>query len=119
MAIGVKFVDVKPSSVEGAKDVQKENVKNFMFSGSYVSDLVGKKHEHEGFIYMLVQGTTGGVELGGSIAMVVLRPIVSATEGTTYRLVSYTPMTLELDEVVIFLRNGDFKVVHRDDCGMI
>ena len=119
MAIGVKFVDVKPSSVEGAKDVQKENVKNFMFSGSYVSDLVGKKHKHEGFIYMLVQGTTGGVELGGAIAMVVLRPIVSATEGTTYRLVSYTPMTLELDEAVIFHRNGDFTAGHRHDCGMV
>lgn len=119
MAVGVKFVDVIPSSVEQAVEISKDKVKNYMFSGAYVSDLVGKKHEHEGFIYLCLQGVTGGSTLGGDIAMVVVRPIVPATGEPSYRLVSYTPMTLTMDEVVVFLRNGDFKVVHRDDCGLI
>lgn len=119
MGVGVKFVDVIPSSVEQAVEIGKDKVKNYMFSGAYVSDLVGKRHEHEGFIYLLLQGVTGGAELGGDIAMAVIRPIEPATGDVTYRLVSYTEMSLTSTDVVIFLRNGDFKVVHRDDCGLI
>ena len=99
MAIGVKFVDVIPSSVENAVEV--------------------KRYEYEGFIYMCLQGVTGGTELGGDIAIAVLRPVRPAVGQASYHLVSYTPLTYTRSDVAIFLRNGDFKVVKRDDCNLI
>lgn len=40
-----------------------------------MSEFIGKRYEYEGFIYMCLQGVTGGTELGGDIAIAVLRPI--------------------------------------------
>mgnify|MGYP001094929973 CR=1 FL=1 len=68
MAIGAKFVDVIPSSVENAIEVKKEDVKTYLFVGIPMSEFIGKKHEFEGYIFMCLQGVTGGVELGGDIA---------------------------------------------------
>ena len=90
MAIGAKFIDVIPSSVENAADVN-----------------------------MCLQGVTGGTELGGDIAIAVLRPVRPATGQASYHLVSYTPLTYTRSDVAILLRNGDFKVVKRDDCNLI
>ena len=66
MAIGAKFVDVIPSSVENAIEVKKEDVKTYLFVGIPMSEFIGKKHEFEGYIFMCLQGVTGGVELGRS-----------------------------------------------------
>ena len=116
MATGVKFVNVIPESVEQATAITKDKVRKYLFDGVYVHELVGKKHVHNGYIYLCLQGVTGGSTLGGDIAMAVVRPIKPATGEATYRLVSYTEMTLSLTDVVIFLSEGDFKVVHKDDC---
>ena len=45
MAIGVKFVDVIPSSVENAVEVKKGDVKNYLFVGIPMSEFIGKKYE--------------------------------------------------------------------------
>lgn len=119
MATGVKYVTVIPESVDQAVELDKGLIKNYLFSGVYVHDFVGKKHEHEGFIFLCLQGVTGGTTLGGEIAVVVLYPVRPATGSPTYRLVGYEKMTLSMEDVFIFLRNGDYKVVHRDDCGLI
>lgn len=119
MAIGAKFVDVIPSSVENAVEVKKEDVKNYLFVGIPMSEFIGKRYEYEGFIYMCLQGVTGGTELGGDIAIAVLRPVRPATGQASYHLVSYTPLTYTRSDVAILLRNGDFKVVKRDDCNLI
>ena len=87
MAIGAKFIDVIPSSVENAADVKKEDVKNYLFVGIPMSEFIGKKHEFEGYIFMCLQGVTGGVELGGDIAIAVLRPVRPATGPASYHLV--------------------------------
>lgn len=84
MAIGAKFIDVIPSSVENAADVKKEDVKNYLFVGIPMSEFIGKKHEFEGYIFMCLQGVTGGVELGGDIAIAVLRPVRPATGPASY-----------------------------------
>lgn len=47
MAIGVKFVDVIPSSVENAVEVKKEDVKNYLFVGIPMSEFIGKRYEYE------------------------------------------------------------------------
>lgn len=112
-------MDVIPSSVENAVEVKKGNVKNYLFVGIPMSEFIGKRYEYEGFIYMCLQGVTGGVELGGDIAIVVLRPVRPATGQVSYHLVSYTPLTYTRSDVAILLRNGDFKVVKRDDCNLI
>ena len=119
MAIGAKFVDVIPSSVENAVEVKKGDVKNYLFVGIPMSEFIGKRYEYEGFIYMCLQGVTGGVELGGDIAIAVLRPVRPATGQASYHLVSYAPLTYTRSDVAILLRNGDFKVVKRDDCNLI
>lgn len=119
MTIGAKFVDVIPSSVENAIEVKKEDVKTYLFVGIPMSEFIGKKHEFEGYIFMCLQGVTGGVELGGDIAIAVLRPVRPAVGQASYHLVSYTPLTYTRSDVAIFLRNGDFKVVKRDDCNLI
>ena len=119
MAIGVKFVDVIPSSVENAVEVKKGDVKNYLFVGIPMSEFIGKRYEYEGFIYMCLQGVTGGTELGGDIAIAVLRPVRPAVGQASYHLESYTPLTYTRSDVAIFLRNGDFKVVKRDDCNLI
>lgn len=119
MAIRAKFVDVIPSSVENAIEVKKEDVKTYLFVGIPMSEFIGKKHEFEGYIFMCLQGVTGGVELGGDIAVAVLRPVRPAVGQASYHLVSYTPLTYTRSDVAIFLRNGDFKVVKRDDCNLI
>lgn len=119
MAIGAKFVDVIPSSVENAIEVKKEDVKTYLFVGIPMSEFIGKKHEFEGYIFMCLQGVTGGVELGGDIAVAVLRPVRPAVGQASYHLVSYTPLTYTRSDVAIFLRNGDFKVVKRDNCNLI
>ncbi len=112
-------MDVIPSSVENAVEVKKGNVKNYLFVGIPMSEFIGKRYEYEGFIYMCLQGVTGGVELGGDIAIAVLRPVRPATGQVSYHLVSYTPLTYTRSDVAILLRNGDFKVVKRDDCNLI
>jgi hypothetical protein len=119
MAIGAKFIDVIPSSVENAADVKKEDVKNYLFVGIPMSEFIGNKHEFEGYIFMCLQGITGGTELGGDIAIAVLRPVRPAVGQASYHLVSYTPLTYTRSDVAILLRNGDFKVVKRDDCNLI
>ena len=112
-------MDVIPSSVENAVEVKKGDVKNYLFVGIPMSEFIGKRYEYEGFIYMCLQGVTGGVELGGDIAIAVLRPVRPATGQVSYHLVSYTPLTYTRSDVAILLRNGDFKVVKRDDCNLI
>lgn len=119
MAIGAKFLDVIPSSVENAMEVGKVDVKNYLFTGIPMSEFIGKRHEYEGFIYMCLQGVTGGTELGGDIAVAVLRPVRPAVGAASYHLVSYTPLTYTRSDVVVLLRGGDFKVVKRDDCNLI
>lgn len=112
-------MDVIPSSVENAVEVKKGDVKNYLFVGIPMSEFIGKRYEYEGFIYMCLQGVTGGVELGGDIAIAVLRPVRPATGQVSYHLVSYTPLTYTRSDVAILLRNGDFKVVKRYDCNLI
>lgn len=112
-------MDVIPSSVENAVEVKKGDVKNYLFVGIPMSEFIGKRYEYEGFIYMCLQGVTGGVELGGDIAIAVLRPVRPATGQVSYHLVSYTPLAYTRSDVAILLRNGDFKVVKRYDCNLI
>lgn len=112
-------MDVIPSSVENAVEVKKGDVKNYLFVGIPMSEFIGKRYEYEGFIYMCLQGVTGGVELGGDIAIAVLRPVRPSIGQASYHLVSYTPLTYTRSDVAILLRNGDFKVVKRDDCNLI
>lgn len=126
MAIGVKFVDVIPSSVENAVEVKKGDVKNYLFVGIPMSEFIGKKYEYEGFIYMCLQGVTLGERMSNGvrdvnaiISIAVLRPVRPATGQASYHLVSYTPLTYTRSDVAILLRNGDFKVVKRDDCNLI
>lgn len=49
-----------------------------------MSEFIGKKHEFEGYIFMCLQGVTGGVELGGDIAVAVLRPVRPAVGEASY-----------------------------------
>ena len=119
MAIGAKFVDVIPSSVENAIEVKKEDVKTYLFVGIPMSEFIGKKHEFEGYIFMCLQGVTGGVELGGDIAVAVLRPVRPAVGGASYHLVDIKKCKYNRTDVVLLFREGDFKVVKRDDCNLI
>lgn len=119
MAIGVKFVDVIPSSVENAVEVKKGDVKNYLFVGIPMSEFIGKKHEFEGYIFMCLQCVTGGTELGGDIAIAVLRPIRPATGPASYHLVDIEKYKYNRTDVVLLFREGDFKVVKRDDCNLI
>ena len=119
MAIGAKFVDVIPSSVENAIEVKKEDVKTYLFVGIPMSEFIGKKHEFEGYIFMCLQGVTGGVELGGDIAVAVLRPVRPAVGEASYHLVDIKKCKYNRTEVVLLFREGDFKVVKRDDCNLI
>lgn len=119
MAIGVKFVDVIPSSVENAVEVKKGDVKNYLFVGIPMSEFIGKRYEYEGFIYMCLQGVTGGTELGGDIAIAVLRPVRPAVGEASYHLVDIKKCKYNRTDVVLLFREGDFKVVKRDDCNLI
>ena len=119
MAIGAKFIDVIPSSVENAADVKKEDVKSYLFVGIPMSEFIGKKHEFEGYIFMCLQGVTGGVELGGDIAIAVLRPVRPATGPASYHLVDIEKHKYNRTDVVLLFRGGAFKVVKRDDCNLI
>jgi hypothetical protein len=119
MAIGAKFIDVIPYSVENVAEVKKEDVKNYLFVGIPMSEFIGKRYEYEGFIYMCLQGVTGGVELGGDIAIAVLRPIRPATGPASYHLVDIEKYKYNRTDVVLLFREGDFKVVKRDDCNLI
>lgn len=119
MAIGAKFVDVIPSSVENAIEVKKEDVKTYLFVGIPMSEFIGKRYEYEGFIYMCLQGVTGGTELGGDIAIAVLRPVRPAVGEASYHLVDIKKCKYNRTDVVLLFREGDFKVVKRDDCNLI
>ena len=119
MAIGVKFVDVIPSSVQNAVEVKKGDVKNYLFVGIPMSEFIGKRYEYEGFIYMCLQGVTGGTELGGDIAIAVLRPVRPAVGEASYHLVDIKKCKYNRTDVVLLFREGDFKVVKRDDCNLI
>lgn len=119
MAIGVKFVDVIPSSVENAVEVKKGDVKNYLFVGIPMSEFIGKRYEYEGFIYMCLQGVTGGTELGGDIAIAVLRQVRPAVGEASYHLVDIKKCKYNRTDVVLLFREGDFKVVKRDDCNLI
>ena len=59
------------------------------------------------------------LELGGDIVIAVLGLVAPPSGQASYHLVSYTPLTYTRSDVAIFLRNGDFKVVKRDDCNLI
>ena len=117
MAIGAKFVDVIPSSVENAIEVKKEDVKTYLFVGIPMSEFIGKKHEFEGYIFMCLQGVTGGVELGGDIA--VAGRTVGVVGISAYHLVDIKKCKYNRTDVVLLFREGDFKVVKRDDCNLI
>lgn len=119
MAIGAKFVDIIPSSVENTVSVNKDQVKNYLFVGIPMSEFIGKKYEYEGFIFTCPQGTTGGVELGGDIAVTVLRPVRPAVGEASYHLVSYERIKYTRSDVIILLREGDYKIIKRDDCNLI
>lgn len=119
MAIGAKFIDVIPYSVENVAEVKKEDVKNYLFVGIPMSEFIGKKHEFEGYIFMCLQRVTGGTELGGDIAIAVLRPIRPAIGPASYHLVDIEKYKYNRTDVVMLFREGDFKVVKRDDCNLI
>lgn len=119
MAIGAKFIDVIPYSVENVAEVKKEDVKNYLFVGIPMSEFIGKKHEFEGYIFMCLQCVTGGTDLGGDIAIAVLRPIRPATGPASYHLVNIEKYKYNRTDVVLLFREGDFKVVKRDDCNLI
>lgn len=117
MGVGVKFIDIVPSSVEQATSV--EGTKNYLFSGVSMRDFIGKKYEANGYIYMLLQEVTGGETIGGKVSLAVVRPVRPALGDATYHLFSLEQMAYIPTSVVIFLREGDYKVVKRDDCNLI
>lgn len=119
MAIGAKFVDIIPSSVENAVGVNKSDVKNYLFVGIPMSEFIGKKYEFEGFVFMCLQGVTGGTESGGDIAVVVLRPVRPAVGQASYHLVDYRRCKYNRSDVCLLFRGGDFKVITRDNCNLI
>lgn len=115
--VGAKFIDIIPETVEQAKEVK--NTKNYLFSGIPMSELIGKKHEANGFIYMLLQEVTGGETIGGEVALAVLRPVRVAVGPASYHLVSFEKMKYQPTNVVVFLTEGDYKVINRNDCRLI
>lgn len=77
-----------------------------------MSEFIGKKHEFEGYIFMCLQGVTGGVELGGDIAVAVLRPVRPAVGEASYHLVDIKKCKYNRTDVVLLFREGDLRLLN-------